>query len=76
MMMKTDKQEMVKVWKTCPMCGESNTKDFPLEGYRKYNSFGRPLIQDCFPDTPANDREFLKTGYCDDCQAMLIGCVE
>ena len=31
------------------------------------------LIQDCFPSFNPMEREFIKTGYCPDCQTLLFG---
>ena len=40
--------------------------------WRKYVCFGGH-IQDRFPDMDVQKREFIKSGYCPDCQKTLFG---
>lgn len=47
------------------MCGVLQRKEFPIEGYMKYEA--GHLVQDCFPEMSADDREFLITGICPKC---------
>lgn len=48
--------------KPCPICGDVKVFYVPLEGYIKRINGG--LIQDCFPELSADDRERLITGWC------------
>ncbi len=64
-----------EVKQECSMCGqESRMKltDSELEAYQQYLSGGR-LIQECFPTLNRCEREFLKSGYCTNCQKLLFG---
>ena len=61
--------------KSCRMCGEINQMVLTeAEGLQfdewKYEN---KLIQDCFPSFNPMEREFLKTGYCPDCQSLFFG---
>ncbi len=59
----------------CPMCGTSNTLEVnreEAEMIARYGS-GRQLIQDALPQFNAGEREFIKTGYCGECQELLFG---
>ena len=59
--------------KQCPMCQEWNELTLKgkkvLEKYREW-TLGKAFIQDI--PLPANEREFLKTGYCNECQKLLF----
>jgi len=60
--------------KRCPMCGRYFTMiltDEELESYEAYMD-GDGKIQDCLPNLNPMEREFLKTGYCPECQKMLF----
>lgn len=65
--------ELIK--KTCPMCGgvtklkENSTM---AAEHRHYVLYGGK-IQDELIDFDAFEREFIKTGYCPNCQEMLFG---
>ena len=64
-----------EVAQICGMCGrESYLKltDSELEAYRGYLAGGQ-LIQECLPSLNRCEREFLKSGYCTNCQEMLFG---
>lgn len=64
---------MVAINKTCPMCRKMTTIEVDeslLEAIMKYNS-GIGYIQDI--PLPPNEREFIKTGYCMECQKMIFG---
>lgn len=65
----------VEVMRQCPMCGKINTKEFEVnEGsWTHFCCYGTKLIQEYFPDLTPNEREFLKSGYCDECQSKLFG---
>ena len=60
--------------KICPMCGRRTYLRMTEEEnqWRKYVCFGGH-IQDRFPDMDVQKREFIKSGYCPDCQKTLCG---
>lgn len=60
--------------KICPMCGRRTYLRMTEEEnqWRKYICFGGH-IQDRFPDMDVQKREFIKSGYCPDCQKTLFG---
>ncbi len=49
----------------CPMCGKSAEFTVTAEGYNNYVNGG--LVQRCFPELKAEDRERLITGICPEC---------
>ena len=57
---------------TCPMCGSTHWMRINGEQYEKYK-YGGVLIQDAFPELDPFEREFIKTGYCPECQELLFG---
>ena len=57
--------DTITLVKNCPFCRVVQRKEFPIEGYIKYEG-GHP-VQDCFPEMSADDREFLITGICPKC---------
>lgn len=64
----------VEVTRQCPMCGDINIKviEVDKQNWQHYCCYGTKLIQEYFPDLSANEREFIKTGYCDKCQSILF----
>ena len=64
---------MFEVQGKCPMCGKVTVRtiDATDEQMLAYQ-FGFDLVQNIFPDLSVEDREFLITGYCDDCQKVLF----
>ena len=59
----------------CNMCGrESHIKltDEELWAFKDY-LMGGLLIQECLPTLNKCEREFLKSGYCAECQELLFG---
>lgn len=63
----------------CPMCGKvtylglSEDQAAEFDHYVAAEKVGeRLLIQDALPSFDAFEREFVKTGYCPDCQKMLF----
>lgn len=68
----------VEVTRQCPMCGKINTKEFEVneDSWTHYCCYGTKLIQEYFPDLSASEREFIKTGYCDNCQNILFAAPE
>lgn len=61
--------------KECPLCGNTTYLRMTVkeeEQWGKYTCYGG-RIQDRMPDTDPQKREFIKTGYCPDCQEQLSG---
>ena len=57
----------------CPMCGNLTHLEVPDGIYRSFVTryeAGFGYLQDI--PLPANQREFIKTGYCMECQEMLF----
>lgn len=57
----------------CPMCGNLTHLEVPDDIYQPYVTryeAGFGYLQDI--PLPANEREFIKTGYCMECQEMLF----
>jgi len=61
-----------KIVKRCPLCGKANSMPVDIEKYDRYMN-GTELIQRVFPELNPIEREFIKTGYCVECQKMLFG---
>ena len=57
----------------CPMCGQVTEIKIPRELEAAVDEYmlGFGYIQDI--PLPANEREFIKTGYCMSCQKLLFG---
>lgn len=66
---------MIEVYRLCPMCGRQHYMELTDEQARKLFEYeqGDSLIQDVFPELGRAEREFLKTGYCSDCQEQIFG---
>lgn len=66
----------MEIVRICPMCRSINTIviDDSLEPAIERYIRGEGYIQDI--PLPATQREFIKTGYCIDCQKMLFGTGE
>lgn len=61
--------------KICPMCGRRTYLRMTEEEkaqWHEYICYGE-YIQDRFPDMDVQKREFIKSGYCPDCQKTLFG---
>lgn len=62
------------VKKECPMCGKTHfvkLTEVEYDQYKKYIAYGS-LIQNALSNTSPTVREFLKTGYCPECQELLL----
>ena len=59
--------------RTCPMCGKVNAIKVAdaLKPYIDRYNTGIGYIQDI--PLPAEQREFIKTGFCMECQEVLFG---
>lgn len=74
-MKQTKTPKVFSLGKECPMCGQKAYLRITEEEenqWRKYACFGGH-IQDRFPDMDVQKREFIKSGYCPDCQKALFG---
>ena len=73
--MKWFEDNMETITHECPICREESeifiNKEYYAKGM-KMRAKGA-LIQDAFPDSPAEVREFLMTGMCFDCQLKIFG---
>lgn len=49
----------------CPMCGDSRNMTVSRSAYIRWRN--GTLIQDAFPSNTAEEREAIKTGYCQAC---------
>ncbi len=60
------------ITKRCMLCGKESSLEITPKIYKQYERYlsGIGYIQDI--ELPANEREFLKTGMCADCQHMMF----
>ena len=58
--------QKIKVTTQCPMCGRKHDIVVDAEAYTNWRT-GKGLIQECFPDMSAEEREMLITGTCPEC---------
>ena len=64
-----------EVEQKCGMCGTKThieLSEDELEAFEDYLKGGK-LIQECLPTLNKCEREFLKSGYCANCQRLLFG---
>lgn len=64
-----------EVEQKCGMCGAKThieLSEDELEAFEDYLKGGK-LIQECLPTLNKCEREFLKSGYCANCQLLLFG---
>ena len=66
---------MIEVYRLCPMCGRQHYMKLTDEQAHKLFEYehGDSLIQEVFPELGRAEREFLKTGYCSECQETIFG---
>lgn len=60
----------------CPMCGGWYVMELTREQKEKLTDYRYACgkaIQELFPEFDRVEREFLKTGYCPECQEMIFG---
>lgn len=67
---------MIAITKSCMLCGKKSSLEITEEVNKLYQRYlaGYGMIQDI--PLPANEREFLKTGMCADCQHMMFDVEE
>ena len=63
----------MKLPRLCPMCGTINSKELDITDKQLSDWKNGGLIQNVFPNLSASEREFIITGYCDNCQELLFG---
>lgn len=63
---------MVKITKRCMLCGKESSLEITEEVNKAYQRYlqGFGYIQDI--PLPADQRELLKTGMCEECQHMMF----
>lgn len=62
---------MEGLMKKCPFCKKYERFDFTPEQVHRYITeykHGQKLVQVVFPELSPEEREFLKTGMCRECQ--------
>lgn len=57
-------QVAIRLVKDYPFCS-----DFPIDSPKRVVE----LMQEIFPEMDPQKREFIKTGYCPDCQELIFG---
>lgn len=62
----------MEVLKNCPGCHYDFSMEVDEAKYQKYITH-KGLLQDIFPDLDVSEREFLKSGYCPNCQESIFG---
>ena len=62
---------MIKISCRCPKCGLLSYIECDVVSYAKWTR--GELIQKCFPDMSASDREKLISGICPTCWDKLFG---
>lgn len=60
----------IKAVRICPICRRQSWMNVDRD---KADMIGLVPIQDLFPELSMVEREFLKNGYCTECQDMLFG---
>lgn len=64
-------EENTLVTKTCPFCGRQHTISVPTDDFIEWQC--GELIQNAMPYLSAENREFLISGICRDCQEKIFG---
>ena len=68
-------QKKLPFMQDCPICGRTTIllmTATEIQTLERYISNGG-LIQETFPEMDPQKREFIKTGYCPDCQELIFG---
>lgn len=60
----------------CSMCGQKTERELDITSSQISAYQSGVLIQDAFPNLDADDREFIKTGYCKKCIDVLFAPME
>lgn len=63
--------DVAVVKRVCPFCGEVFEIHVPLAGFEAWQN--GELVQNAFPELTAENREFLISGMCRDCQEKIFG---
>lgn len=66
---------MRTIYKVCPMCNEEYGLELTTKEAANNEAYtmGEGYIQTMLPGLNPVEREFLKTGYCPECQNLLFG---
>lgn len=64
-------EHFVTIICTCPRCHKVHEVVVDFEDYTNY-MMGDAKIQDAFPYLSANEREYILTGFCEDCWNNLF----
>lgn len=64
-------EENTLVTKTCPFCGRQYTISVPTDDFIEWQC--GELIQNAMPYLSAENREFLISGICRECQEKIFG---
>lgn len=58
---------------TCPLCNRKVSKDLNITKNQVFRWLNNgELVQNVFPDLSPDDREFLMTGMCSNCQPEIF----
>lgn len=59
----------------CPLCGDMYKIQLSEDEMIQYHNYQKNggYIQNLFPTLTSVEREFIKTGYCPDCQEVIFG---
>ena len=57
----------------CPYCGKEEYKEIGVTAEQIVSWHRGTLIQNAMPETSPEEREFLKTGICEECWNVLFG---
>ena len=63
-------EDMMEIDRTCPWCWKKNTIHVPKDKYHRW--INGDLVQNCFADLSAEDREILMTGFCPKCWEAMF----
>lgn len=58
----------------CPMCGQRWAIELTKDQERRFFEYRskRQMIQEVLPDLNSVEREFLKSGFCPECQKQIF----
>lgn len=63
---------MMTITRECVICEKRHSMNVSDDAYKKLLN-GVDLIQNLLPDLNPMEREFVKSGYCPQCQQLLFG---
>ena len=62
----------MKITRVCPICGKEHAIEVDTISLHLWMQ-KELLLQDAFPEFNPLEREFVKSGYCPECQALMFG---